>query len=127
MSKILIDQFAQYDAAIKKLKQTLKIAKGSGSFEHQAHATMAIAYLKKSDKKKALEFLELSMESDFDHVTSAHNLNFEVIEAFLSRNLEVERCRTYIEKALALARKRQESKPVQFLTKLLDSFEVTLQ
>lgn len=126
MAKLLIDQFAQYDTALKKLKQVLKLAKGSGSFEHQAHATMAIAYLKKGDKKKASAMMERAMEEDFERVASAENLNFEVIEAFLARNFEVSHCQRYVEKALALARKRKEEKPVQFLTKLLDSFEVTI-
>jgi len=126
MAKLLIDQFAQYDTAVKKLKEVLKVAKGSGSFEHQAHATMAIAYLKKGDKKKAAEMMNKAMEEDFERITSAENLNFEVIETFLSRNFEVGRCQRYVEKALALARKRREEKPVQFLTKLLESFEVTV-
>ncbi len=127
MAKLLIDQFAQYDKAIKKLKEVLKIAKGCGSFEHQAHATMAIAYLKKGDKKKAVEMLDHAMVDDFANINSAENLNFEVIEAFLARNYEVDRCRQYVEKALDLARIRREEKSMQFLTKLLESFEVTLQ
>lgn len=126
MAKLLIDQFAQYDTAIKKLKQVLKLAKGSGSFEHQAHATMAVACLKKGDKKKAIEMFEKAMEEDFERVASAEGLNFDVIETFLARNFEVERCRRYVEKALALAKKRKEEKPVQFLTKLIESFEVTV-
>jgi Tfp pilus assembly protein PilF len=126
MAKLLIDQFAQYDTALKKLKEVLKIAKGSGSFEHQAHATMAIAFLKKGEKKKATDMMEKAMEEDFERITSAENLNFEVIEAFLARNFEVERCKKYIEKALTLARRRKEERPIQFLTKLLESFEVTI-
>jgi tetratricopeptide (TPR) repeat protein len=126
MAKLLIDRFAQYDNAIKKLKNVLKVAKGSGSFEHQAHATMAMAYLRKGDKKKATEMLDEAMTDDFANVTSAENLNFEVIEAFLSRNLEVERCQKYAEKALSLARSRREIRPMQFLEKLLESFEVTV-
>ena len=126
MAKLLIDRFAQYDTAIKKLKDVLKIAKGCGSFEHQAHATMAMAYLKKGEKKKAVAMLDQAMVDDFENVTSAENLNFEVIEAFIARNFEIERCRKYIEKALDLARQRRETRPVQFLTKLLEGFEVTL-
>lgn len=125
MAKLLIDKFAQYDNALKKLKQVLKVAKGSGSFEHQAHATMAIAYLKKGEKKKALEMLDHAMVDDFRNVSSAANLNFEVIEAFLARNFEMERCRRYVEKALDLARTRRETKPLQFLTKLIEIFEAT--
>lgn len=126
VAKLLIDEFAQYDTAIRKLKEVLKLAKGSGSYEHQAHASMAVAFLKKGDKKKAVEMLDLAMKDEFHGVTSAHHLNFEVIEAFLSRNLEVDRCRRYAEKALALARARKEEGPAQFLTKLAESFEVTI-
>lgn len=126
MAKLLIDQFAQYDNAIKKLKEVLKIARGCGSFEHQAHASMAMAYLKKGEKKKAVEMLDHAMVDDFNNVSSVENLNFEVIEAFLARNFEVERCRSFVEKALKLARARRETKPVQFLEKLMESFEVTV-
>jgi tetratricopeptide (TPR) repeat protein len=126
MAKLLIDRFAQYDNALKKLKHVLKVAKGSGSFEHQAHATMAIAYLKMGEKKKAVEMLDEAMGGDFANVASAENLNFDVIEAFLARNLEVERCQKYIEKALELARSRREVRLQQYLEKLLESFEVTV-
>ncbi len=126
MAKLLMDQFAQYDQAIKKMKQVLKLAKGSPSFEHQAHATMAVAYLKKGDRKKAVEMFDLSVGRDFEGVSSAENLNFEVIEAFLSRSFEIERCKAYVQKSLDLARSHGEEKPIQFLTKLLESFEVTL-
>jgi len=57
----------------------------------------------------------------------AEHLNFEVLEAFLSRNFQVSLCRQYVEKALTLARRGQEEKPIRFLTKLLEGFEVTLQ
>lgn len=127
VARLLIDEFAQYDTAIRKLKEVLRVAKGSTSFEHHAHATLAVAYLRKGDKKKAVQMLELAMADDFNRLLSAHNVNLEVIEAFLSRNLEVDRCKLYVKKALALAKTRQEEKPAQFLTKLLESFEVTLQ
>ena len=126
-AKLLIDQFAQYDTAIKKLKNVLKLAKGSGSFEHQAHATLAIAYLKKGEKKKAADMLDQAMADDFSRLSSAENLNLDVIEAFLIRNLEIRRCRRYVERALALAHARKEEKSIGYLTKLLESFEVTLQ
>lgn len=127
MAKLLMDQFAQYDAAIKKLKEVLRLAKGSASFEHQAHASLAVAYLKKGERKKAVAMFDRAMTDDFSKIVSAENLNFEVVEAFLARSFEVDRCRRYVEKGVALARNRKEEKPLQFLRKLLDSFEVTLQ
>lgn len=127
VAKLLIDQFAQYESAIKKLKEVLKLAKGSAPFEHQARATLAIAYLKKGDKKKALQmFDEATAEDLLESLGSATHLNFDVLEAFLGRNFEVGRCRTYIDRALTVARQKKEEKPIQFLTRLQESFEVTL-
>lgn len=126
IASFLIDQFGQYDTAIKKAQAVLKLAKGSPSFEHQGHALLAIAYLKKGEKKKATEMLKKAMADDFEKIISAENINFEVVAAFLSRQLEPDLCREYIEKALVLAKGRKEEKPIQFLTKLLQSFEVTL-
>ena len=121
LAKLLIERFAQYDTAIKKLKSVLKLAKGSPSFEHQAHAAMAVAYLRKGEKKKSIEMMERAIGENFDKIRSAKNINLEVVEAFLARNFEVERCRTYLTKALTLAQLRREDKSVAFLTKLLAS------
>lgn len=127
MAKFLIDQFAQYDTAIKKAGRALKLAKGSPSFEHQSHATLALAYLKKGDKKAAIKMLDKAMEDDFAGMVSSQNVNCEVLEAFLARNLEKERCRCYLEKALRLAVEKKEQKQIQFFTGLLDSLEITVQ
>lgn len=121
-AKFLIEQFAQYDTAIKKLKKVLKLAKGSPSYEHQAHAILAIAYLKKGERKKAVEMLTAAMANDFQPIITAQNVNLEVIEAFLARNFELDLCRSYLTRALALARTRQEQKSTQLFTKLLESF-----
>ncbi len=120
MSQLLIHEFSQYDAAIKKMKKVLTLAKGSASFEHQAHAMMAIAYLRKGDRKKAIEMLRESMRDDFAAISSAQNINLEVIEAFLARHFETESCRVYLEKALTLAKSKKENSEIRLFTKLLE-------
>lgn len=127
MSKFLLDQFAQYDTAIKRAEQALKLAKGSPSFEHQAHATLAMIYLKKGNKKEAIKMLDKAMEDDFSRIISAQNINCEILEAFMARNLEKERCQRYLEKALQLALTKKEQKQIQLFTKLLESLEITIQ
>lgn len=118
-AKFLIDRFAQYDTALKKLKKVLEVAKGSPSFEHQVHAIMALAYLKKGERKKAKSSLQSAMSGDFQSMVTAANINLDVIEGFLARNFEVELCRSYLEKGLALAEAKKEEKSIQLFSKLL--------
>lgn len=119
MAQLMIHEFSQYDVAIKKMKAVIELAKGSPSFEHQAYATMATAYLRKGDRKKSLEMFEKSMRGDFVEITSSHNINLDVIESFLARNFESDRCRSYLQKALALAQSKKETSQASFLNKLL--------
>ena len=120
-AKFLVEQFAQYDTALKKLKGVLKQAKGSPSFEHQAHAIRAAAWLRKGERKKAVQSLEAAMAGDFLPMISAENINLDVIAAFLSRNFEPGLCRRYLEKGLELARQRGEERPLKLFTRLLES------
>lgn len=122
-AKLLIDQFAQYDSAIKKMRRVLKIAKGASVYEHQAYAILATAHLKKGEKKKAAEMLKNAMVDDFQQLGSAQNINLEVIEIFLSRNWETDLCRNYLEKGRQLAQQRGEEKVTLFFQRLLEGFQ----
>lgn len=118
-SKFLIEQFAQYDLAIKKLKKVIEIARHSPAFLHQSQALLAIAFLKKGEKKKAIEALKSAMADDFQNLPTAGGINLDVVEAFLSRNFEKELCENYLQKALQLAQARKEEKWTQALGRLL--------
>ncbi|MDO8462028.1 MAG: hypothetical protein Q7S98_04110 [Deltaproteobacteria bacterium] len=122
-ARFLIDEFAQYDSALKKAKQVLKLAAGSPSFEHQAKTTMGLAYLRKGEKKKARDVLQEILKKGFDGMASAENIDFNLVEAFLRRNLELDQCRQFIEKALTFARVKKEPKRTVFIEKLIGSFE----
>ncbi|MBI4373901.1 MAG: hypothetical protein HY542_03390 [Deltaproteobacteria bacterium] len=126
-AKFLIERFAQFDTALKKLKKVLEVAKGSPSFEHQAHAIMALAYLKKGERKRAKTSLESAMAGDFQSMITAANINLDVIDGFLARNFEVGLCKAYLEKGLALAASKKEEKSVELFKKLLQSFIPPLQ
>lgn len=122
-AKCLIDQFAQFDTAIKKLKKVLKLTKGVPSFEHQANALLAIAYLKKGDRKEAIDKMVESMRDDFQSMITADNINLDVVAAFAARNFELDLCRQYLEKGLTLAHQRSEKKSIQLFERLLKSCE----
>lgn len=126
VARFLIQDHPQYDQAIVRTKQILKVAKDIPSFSHQAYALMGLAYLKKGNKRKASELLEKAMKGDFAGIASAENIDFQLVEAFLSRNCEVSQCRRYITAAINLARDRREYKLLALFQKLLDSLETTV-
>ncbi|MBI4126896.1 MAG: hypothetical protein HY465_05320, partial [Deltaproteobacteria bacterium] len=49
-ARLLIDQFNEYDQAIKKAKKVLSLIPDNPVFAHQAHITMGLAYVKKGQK-----------------------------------------------------------------------------
>lgn len=126
IAHFLIDEFAQYGTAIKKAKQVLKLADKLPSFEHQARSTIGLAYLKKGDKKKAIQALQLILEIGFETMVSAANIDFSLVEALMHRNLAGELCQNYFTKALALAKAKKEGKVLAFIEKLKESLEPTL-
>ena len=117
VAKFLIDQFAQYDAALKRMKKVLRIARGVPSFEHQARAISAIAYLRKGERGQAKKMLEAA--SDFEGLATAENINLDLIEALLARNFEPGLCRRYLEKGMELARQRGEDQRAELFGKLI--------
>lgn len=124
-ARLLIDEFAQHETAIKKLKKVLKLTEGVPSFQHHAYTLMGLAYLKKGEKKKAAEMLEKSMAGGFEGMASAENVDFSLVEACLRRNFEREKCQEFAEKALRLAEEKKDQKIMFLIHQLLESFEVT--
>lgn len=126
VARFLLNDRPEYDQVIQRAKQILVMAKEIPSFSHQAYSLMGLAYLKKGNKRKAGEMLDKAMKDDFSGIASAENIDFQLVEAFLSRNLEVEKCRRYINSAANLARERREYKLLTVFQKLLDSLETTV-
>jgi len=70
VARLLIDQFAEYDSAIKRAKRVLEIIPENVVFAHQAYTTLGLAYIKKSNKKQAVLPLVLEYKD-------ANNNNFK--------------------------------------------------
>ncbi len=121
-ARLLVEIFGQYDSALKKADKVLKIAPHEGVFAHQAHITKGLVYLKKGDKKKAQEELQLSMAHDFENLGSVGNIDFKLIEALLKKQTALEDCFAYLKKALAFAQKTEEKKYIQLIQRLIEGF-----
>lgn len=123
VARLLIEQFAQYDQAIKRAKQVLKILPTNPVFVHQAYTTMGLAYAKQRNKKKAIEALEKSLVQDFSGFITAKNIDFQLVEILLRNGWAEDNCYRFMTKALAFAKQKQEKEYVTAFEKMLKAFE----
>ena len=119
---LLIDQFSEYDQAIKKAKKVLSLIPANHVFAHQAYTTMGLAHLKKGQKQKAIEDLEKAMDGNFHGFITADNIDFQLVEGLLRRRWGVESCKQFLEKALAFAEGTGEEEKVDLFHKMLEAF-----
>lgn len=123
MARLLLGEFAEYDAAIKRAKKVLKIIPGNPIFVHQAYTTLGLAYCRQGGKRKAIEMLEKSWENDFENFVTARNIDFHLVEMMLRRGWGVDSCYRFMNKALAFAKSRKEQTFVDAFQKMLAAFE----
>lgn len=121
-ARLLIDQFAEYDQAIRKVKKVLSAVSGNPVFAHQIYTTMGLSYLGKGQKKKAVEMLEKSIKGGFSGFVSAQNIDFSLVEMLLRRGLALEECRFFLKKALEFARSIREETWVELIDRMIKSF-----
>jgi tetratricopeptide (TPR) repeat protein len=122
VARLLIDQFTEFDMAIKKVKKVLNSVKENPVFAHQVYTTMGLAYLGKGQKMKSTEMLEKSMEGDFSGFVSAQNIDFNLVEALLRAGMAVEECKSFLEKARAFASVTKEETWVELIDRMLEVF-----
>lgn len=123
-ARLLIEQFAEYDMAIKKVKKAIGAIQENPVFAHQIYTTMGLAYLGKSQKKNAADMLVKSMEGDFAGFVSTQNIDFSLVEMMLRRSVAVGECRAFLERALNFARKGREETWVELIERMLAAFPV---
>lgn len=123
VARLLIEAFAELDQAIRRAKKVLKILPNNPVFCHQAYTTMGLAYVKKRDKKKAVEALEKSFENSFEGFVTAKNIDFQLVEMLLRNGWGVDSCYRFMNKALAFAKGRNEKQLADAFQKMLDAFE----
>ena len=122
-ARLLIDQFAEYGAAIKRAKKVLELIPGNPVFAHQAYTTIGLASIRKGDRKKAIEMLSASMGDDFKGFVSAKNIDFELVEALLKRGAGAPACRSFLLKAKAFAEATREPPYIKLLDRMLAAFD----
>lgn len=120
-ARLLVEIFGQYDTALKKVDQVLKLTQDP-LLVHQAQAIAGLAELKKGNKKRAIDFLDRLLENNFEGMGSVLNLDFRFFEELLKKNIGLEACKTYLEKARQLAVQSREDAQIQKVDQMLESF-----
>ncbi len=122
-ARLMIEEFAEYDGAMRKAKKVLDLAKGNPVFTHQAYTTMGLAWARKGNRKKALEMLVASMGDGFEGFVSAENIDLNLLEAILRRGWTNDQCRTFLADAHAFSQSKSEEKFERLFGRMLTMFE----
>lgn len=121
-ARLLIEQFAEYDQAIKKAKKVLQVIPDNPVFRHQAYITMGHAYLRKGSRDKAIESLKKSMEGGFRGFITTKNIDFTLCEGVLKKGWAEADVRGFLEAAYKFAETCKEQTWVDTIKKMLDGF-----
>lgn len=124
VARLLLEQFNEHAAAIRRANKVLKILPNNPVFVHQAHITLGLAYCKKLQKAKAIEALEKSWGNDFEGFVTAKNIDFQLVEALLHKGWGVDVCYRFLTKALAFAKGRKEKIYADAFEKMLNAFSL---
>lgn len=122
-ARLLIDQFAEYNQAIKKAKRVLQLLPNNPVFAHQAYTTMGLAHLRKAERKKAIAMLEQSQGDAFQGFVTAKNIDFELVEALMRRGWGLPECRDFLVRAIAFARQTEEEPFIALFERMLVAFD----
>lgn len=118
-ARLMINQFNEYDSAIKKAKKVLELIPNNRAFAHQAYTTMGLAYAKQGKKSKALEMLRKSIVEDFEGFVTVNNIDFHLVEEVVKRGWDPLLCKEFIQKARDRAKDHREEDWVEKLEQML--------
>lgn len=121
-ARLLIDNFSEYDQAIKKAKKVLELIPNNPVFKHQAYITMGLAFAKKGQKKKAIESLAKSMEGDFDNFITTKNIDFNLCETLLKKGWAEKEVKYFLEKAHKFAEDHKELDWAETVKRMIETF-----
>lgn len=121
-ARFLIDEFHQYETALRKLDKILQQVDDDIVLQHQAKALKSIAAFQLGKKKMAEDLLQDLVAEDFTQFKTATNLDFKACEFFLKKNFAKDLCLAYLKKSLDLAKSARETPLVKVLQQLLDIF-----
>ncbi|PIR20921.1 MAG: hypothetical protein COV45_03405 [Deltaproteobacteria bacterium CG11_big_fil_rev_8_21_14_0_20_47_16] len=120
-ARLMIDQFHEFDTAIKKAKKVLEIIPNNRAMVHQARTIMGLAYAKQGKKAKACDCLRDSIVEQFQGFVTTDNINFRLVEEVARKGWDQNLCRTFIETALRCAQEHNENLWCNKLQKILDA------
>lgn len=118
-TELLIDQFKQYDTALRKLDKLIQENKDSPTILHRATAMQGIGYFLLQKKDKAKVCLGLLVNQDFKSLRFATNLDFKLVEHFVKKRFALDLCQSYLKKALELAKSTKELGYINTIQQLL--------
>ena|SRR3989338_7812729 len=121
-ARLLVDYFGQYDTAIRKMEKILPKIGSDMTFLHQAYTVLGLAWLKKGNKKKAVDCLAKSMGDNFKGLQSGANFDFRLVEEMMKKKSNPTACRTFLEKAIAFVKETREIQHERLIKRMLDLF-----
>lgn len=107
-AQLLLDYFGQYDIVMLKMTRVLEMVGDDAILAHQANTLLGLAYLKKSQKEKAIECCEASMAKEFKGLRTALNINLSLVSSMMKKKWGPELCGLFIKNALAFSEKTRE-------------------
>lgn len=105
---LLIEEFAQYDTALRKLEKILKDHSQDPALWHHAMALKGMALLLMGKKEDSLQVLQKIIASDFSALRSTANVNFKLPELLVKKQYALQECLLYLRKAKDLALEKRE-------------------
>jgi tetratricopeptide (TPR) repeat protein len=124
MATLLIEEFHQYDTALHKLDKVLAQTSDPAVIHH-ARSLRAMAYFLMNKKDQAKENFDFLLAEDFTVLRLATNINFKVVELFIKKGFLPTECKTFLQKALALAQSKKEKVYEKIIQGLLAAMTAT--
>ena len=105
---LLIEQFHQYDSAIRKLDKILATGTKDPAIIHHTLTSQAIALFHMRKKDEAKKKLEDLIAQDFSALRFVVNVDFKMIDLFTKKGFELGLCKEFLQKALVLAKNSKD-------------------
>lgn len=121
-ARLLIDEFAQYDQAIKKCRKVLALLPEHPVVVHHAWITIGLAYGRQGQRAKAIAALERAMAGDFRGFVMVKNIDFRLVEYCCRKGWALPQCRRFLEKAHAFAETAREDQWMATIAQMLAAF-----
>lgn len=118
-SRLLVDFFGQYDTVLRKMDKVLASAELNFPMAHQAYTLKGLACLRKSDKKRASESLQLAMGKNFEGLQSGANFDWSLVSEMIKKKIEPNLCRDYLNAANQFVKKTKEKPYEELIQRLL--------